>query len=102
MDIQKSKGSAVTILITVEYQFSNNTTTTNDSILQEIGEIVTESHKTEDNVFRARDEGGRAAERDDGSSQRGDEEERTAEKKVNGGDNDGNRDGPAGAARSGE
>src|SRR6218665_2280525 len=64
--------------------------------------IVTESHKTEDDVFRARDEGGRSGERDDVGVRRGEEEERTAEEKVDGGDSGGNEDGPGGAERSGE
>ena len=50
--------------------------------------IVTASHKTEDDVFRARDEGGRSGE-DDVGVQRGEEENSTTEEKVDGGDTGG-------------
>ena len=62
--------------------------------------IVTESHKTEDDVFRARDEGGQSGEGDDVGVWRGNEEEETTEEKVNGGDPGGNGSGRA--ERSGE
>ena len=61
--------------------------------------IVTESHKTQGDVFRARDEGGRAGERDDVGVRRG--EERAVEEKVDGRDTCWNGDGPGGDARSG-
>src|SRR6218665_1282075 len=51
--------------------------------------IVTASHKTEDDVFRARDEGGRSGEGDDVGVQRGAEEDSTTEEKVDGGDTGG-------------
>ena len=54
--------------------------------------IVTESHKTEDDDFRARDEGKRSGERDDVGVQRREEEERTAEENMNEGDAGGNGD----------
>ena len=45
--------------------------------------IVTENHKTEDDDFRARDEGERSGERDDVDvRRREEEEERTAEEKY--------------------
>jgi len=78
---------------------------TNESILQEIGEIRrclvidTESHKTEDDVFRARNEGGWSGEGDDVGVWRGEE---TAKENVDGGDSGRNGDVPGGAKRSGE
>jgi len=62
--------------------------------------IVTESHKTEDDDFRARDEGERSGERDDVSVRRREEEERTAEENMDEGDAGGNGDEPGGAERS--
>src|SRR6218665_65746 len=61
--------------------------------------IVTESHKTEDDDFRARDEGERSGERD-GVAVRRREEERTAEENMDEGDAGGNGDEPGGAERS--
>src|SRR6218665_198673 len=60
---------------------------TNDAILQEIGAmrggiIVTESQKTEDDNFRARDEGERSGERDDVGVRRWEEEGRGGEEKI--------------------
>ena len=55
-----------------------------------------------DVVLRARDEGGRSGEGDDVGLRRGEEEEGTAEEKVDEGNNGGNGDGPGGAERSGE
>jgi len=63
--------------------------------------IVTESHKTEDDDFRARDEGERSGERDGVDvRRREEEEERTAEENMDEGDAGGNGDEPGGAERS--
>ena len=67
--------------------------------------IVAESHKTEDDDFRARDEGERSGERDDDvdvlrREDEEEEEEMTAEKNMEEGDAGGNGDELGGAERS--
>ena len=52
--------------------------------------IATMSYKTEDDVFRAHYEGRRSRERDDAGMRRGEEEERSVEEKMDGGDTGGN------------